>query len=301
MIAFVGQLIVVFILSALSIGGYAHNKVVVIPMAGDDEPFAPITANSPVQGNYTIYADTVIDNITGLEWQRSNAHNVSPFSSWAEASTYCDGLDLEGKSDWRLPQYHELQSIVAYDEHDPAINEIVFPSTMGRHYWSASDDVDNSNYAWIVGFYAGRISAGTKSNLNTNSVRCVRSYPPAGPIFKDNDNGTVTDLATGLTWQQLDDGSFRNQSDAIDYCEALSLDGGGWRLPEIKELSSIVDLRTYNPSVDLRYFPNTKLSSYYWSASRYAYVSSYAWNVNFSSGIVNPDADIYTITVRCVR
>jgi hypothetical protein len=60
--------------------------------------------------------------------------------------------------------------------------------------------------------------------------------------FVDNANGTVTDNATGLTWMQSDSGAGMNWSDALAYCEALDFAGAtDWRLPNVKELQSIVD------------------------------------------------------------
>ncbi len=132
--------------------------------------------------------------------------------------------------------------------------------------------------------------------------------------FNDNGDGTVTDFATGLTWQQSDahnSDTGRNQPDAIAYCEALSLKGGGWRLPEIKELVSIVDLRRVGPSIDLHYFPvipvnpNTSNSSEYWSASSFANDGDHAWYVDFESGNVLANDKESTESayyfVRCVR
>ncbi|MCP3850919.1 MAG: DUF1566 domain-containing protein [Gammaproteobacteria bacterium] len=308
---YIKQLIVVFILSTLSMGGYAQTKVVVIPMVGDDilpDPFAPLTANSPAQGDYTIndndtqgsgstLDDTVIDNITGLEWQRTNDNTQR---NWDTAFDYCVSLTLDGGG-WRLPQTHELQSIVAYDEADPAINGVAFISTLSSYYWSASSYAGSSSIAWNVSFNNGSVS--TNDKTNTNYVRCVRSTLPVGPVLADNGNGTVTDFATGLTWQQSDahNGSDRTHSAAITYCDDLSLAGGGWRLPAIKELSSIVDLRRTGPSVDLNYLPSTK-SSLYWSASSYAYDSNNAWLVNFNYGYVAAfNLTNNTFYVRCVR
>ncbi len=307
---YIKQLIVVFILSTLSMGGYAQTKVVVIPMAGDDiipEPFAPLPKLSPPIEDYTIndndtpgstLDDTVIDNITGLQWQRQDDNTAR---NWDTAFDYCVSLTLDSKSDWRLPQTHELQSIVAYDVYAPAINESAFLSTDLENFWSASIYASDSSYSWLVDFYYGTVYADDRASTDYY-VRCVRSTRPVGPVFQDNGNGTVTDFATGLTWQQSDahNGSGRNYSDALTYCDGLSLEGGGWRLPAIKELSSIVDLRRKGPSVDLNYLPNTK-SSYYWSASSYAYSSISAWYVHFGDGLVYYDGKTSTSYVRCVR
>ncbi len=308
---FIQQLIVVFILSTLSIGGYAHNNVVIIPMAGDDimpEPFAPLAKNATPDEDYTITYnhtvtiddDTVIDEITGLQWQRSDAHN-STSRIWITALNYCGGLTLDNKSDWRLPLIAELHSIVDYDVTTPSINTTAFPSALASYYWSASSFANSVGSAWTIYFIHGHASS---SNIaNTRHVRCVRSTPrPVGPMFQDNDNGTVPDFATGLTWQQSDahNGSGRNHSAAITYCDGLSLAGSGWRLPEIKELSSIIDLRGYNPSVDLHYFPGMKPSGY-WSASSFADLVSNAWRVDFDNGYDHDISKGSTDYVRCVR
>ncbi len=118
--------------------------------------------------------------------------------------------------------------------------------------------------------------------------------------FQHNGNGTVTDLATGLVWQQQDDDVSKTHSQAVSYCQTLSLAGGGWRLPAIKELASIADRTLYSPAIDRIYFPNTN-SSGYWSASSYVSDSSGAWVVYFSSGNVGADIKAVTYYVRCVR
>jgi len=60
--------------------------------------------------------------------------------------------------------------------------------------------------------------------------------------FTDNSNGTITDRATGLTWMQNDSGNGLNWEGALNYCAGLNYAGiSDWRLPNAKELHSIVD------------------------------------------------------------
>src|SRR3990167_9252666 len=92
--------------------------------------------------------------------------------------------------------------------------------------------------------------------------------------FTDNGNGTVTDSDTGLIWQKEDDNTTRTWESAITYCEGLSLSYTDWRLPNIKELKSIVDNTKDSPAINKIYFPNTN-SSYYWSSTASASASSY--------------------------
>ena len=118
--------------------------------------------------------------------------------------------------------------------------------------------------------------------------------------FTDNGDGTVTDNTTGLMWQQTDDDVARNWESALGYCEDLTLAGHtDWRLPDIKELRSIVDNTRYNPSIDTTYFPGTK-SWYYWSSSPGALYTDVAWSVYFYYGqVAYVKTDTYY--VRCVR
>src|SRR5262245_33278607 len=69
--------------------------------------------------------------------------------------------------------------------------------------------------------------------------------------------GTVYDIDTARTWQQSIDGVTHTWADASAYCAALSVDGGGWRLPTIHELHTLVDESLANPAIDTTAFPNT--------------------------------------------
>ena len=60
--------------------------------------------------------------------------------------------------------------------------------------------------------------------------------------YNDNRDGTITDEATRLMWMKTDSDTALNWGNALAYCE--DFDGSGhtdWRLPNAKELQSIVD------------------------------------------------------------
>ena len=121
--------------------------------------------------------------------------------------------------------------------------------------------------------------------------------------FTDNGNGTVTDNVTGLIWKQEDNETcFYTWEQALTYCEdSLILAGySDWRLPSKKELLSIVDYGTTNPSIDSTSFPNTNPSPY-WSSVTSASNMSYAWYVSFSNGFVDNLYKSANFYVRCVR
>lgn len=129
----------------------------------------------------------------------------------------------------------------------------------------------------------------------------------------DNGNGTVTDRAAGLTWQQCSAGqsgancatgaaAAYTWDNAILFCEGLSLAGfTDWRLPNSKELRSIVDPARGNYlAINTAVFPATQ-ASYYWSSTSYAPGTNSAWGVTFSTGYVNVNSKLSPYYVRCVR
>ena len=123
---------------------------------------------------------------------------------------------------------------------------------------------------------------------------------PSAGRFTDNGDGTVTDKCTGLMWQKETAPGEYTWQDALKYCENLSLAGhDDWRLPNVRELQSIVDYGRRNPSID-PVFGAVPLS--YWSASSCVAEPQYAWRVLFFIGsvLVN-DKTEGGYSVRAVR
>ena len=113
------------------------------------------------------------------------------------------------------------------------------------------------------------------------------------PRFIDNENGTVNDTLTGLIWLK-DSNCFglRTWGQALSDASSLTdgacglTDGsiaGYWRLPNIKELLSLIDYAHFNPALPYpRPFENLQVA-YYWSSTTAAY-NSYPWCVNMYGG-----------------
>jgi len=126
------------------------------------------------------------------------------------------------------------------------------------------------------------------------------------PRFTDNGNGTVTDNLTRLIWMKNANAfGTKTWADALTAANGLKSgdfdlnDGsqaGDWRLPNLRELQSLIDYGYYDPAL-----PNTLgtgkwaegnpfqgvRSSFYWSSTTGAYSPTYAWGVHFSSGYVD--------------
>ena len=116
---------------------------------------------------------------------------------------------------------------------------------------------------------------------------------------RDNNTKIVTDNSTKLQWQDNESVS-KKWTDAIDYCEALTLGGyNDWRLPNLNELRSIVDRSKSNPAIDST-FKNV-VSYYYWSSSTVVGYEDGAWGVYFDYGYDDWDDKSNEYYVRCVR
>lgn len=287
-----------------SASALAATKVVVVPIPADVstlKPFAPVTADSPPGSAYTINTDTVIDKITGLEWERDIGHSHSSRTLF-DALDDCNALTLAGKTDWRLPKLNELLSIVNYGSIDPAINSSAFLNAQSYGYLTINPVAHSSHLGdyWIVNFYAGHAD-GADVRGPDYWTRCVRGGDTHHALLLDNGNGTVTDKANGLIWQQQDS-SVDSWASASNYCATLSLGGKtDWRVPTVKELASLVNYQEYNPALNETRFPGAS-SGTYWSASDYANDSNSAWSINFANGQITISGKTYNyLFVRCVR
>ncbi len=106
-----------------------------------------------------------------------------------------------------------------------------------------------------------------------------------------------------LIWQDSSDVKVlkKDWQGAKAYCEELVLGKkDDWRLPNIKELQSIVDINEYKPSIK-KEFKNVSIKGYYWSSTVDISSDGYAWNVDFNYGTTSKDSILNEFYVRCVR
>jgi Protein of unknown function (DUF1566) len=124
---------------------------------------------APVE-RYQLSTDTVVDVLTGLEWQR---RVPSEQFSFVEATAYCSDLELHGARPWRAPTMQELQTVVDARYHAPAIDPIAFPGTPSASFWSLTPWVESPLLrGWHVDFKDG--SALYLLGTTPFHVRCVR-------------------------------------------------------------------------------------------------------------------------------
>ena len=155
-----------------------------------------------------------------------------------------------------------------------------------------------------------------------------------GPLsYQDNGDGTITDLNTGLMWEKKSaDGSLHDVfksfvwsspvTDTVwDWIDAINTEVGNgigfagfndWRLPNVRELLSIIDYGRLNPAVDPAFNNNVStgctvltcsatLGAAYWSSTTVATVDVDAWTVEFAAGHVAALLKSDSHFVRAVR
>jgi hypothetical protein len=153
-------------------------------------------------------------------------------------------------------------------------------------------------------------AACTAANPNANVVEAT---PTAD--FTDNGNGTVTHAKTGLMWKQCAEGlngagCATGAATAMTWSAALAAAASAntanfaghadWRLPNIRELQSIVETCGHSPAINLTLFPATPASNF-WSASTYVPVPANAWLVYFGDGDDDAHSKAYGYYARLVR
>ena len=276
----------------------------------------------------------VRDNITGLIWEAkqnkndvqdySNPHDADNTYSWSssnpgtngeDSGTPGDGTDTEdfinalntknygGYNDWRLPTIKEIALLSNLEQLNPSLSTEYFPYTsISSYYWSAtthSHFPDSS--AWRISFKYG--VASTYHMSFRKYVRAVRSEQSQSFVYLHiNNDGSVTDIQTGLMWQQTPSDNVMTWQDSLSYCKNLQIAGySDWRLPSQNELRSIVDYSKYMPSIDIDFLNIKNLNWEYWSATTYARHTGLAWYINLGLGENNSYSKSYSLYVRAVR
>lgn len=117
--------------------------------------------------------------------------------------------------------------------------------------------------------------------INVFAQTCVDNVAETTPNSRFNiqNNGTVNDLETGLIWmrcsigQDWDGSTCTGNATSFSWREALNTsqetsfaEHTDWRLPNVKELLSIVEDACYSPSINLYVFPGAKIYRF-WSST----------------------------------
>jgi hypothetical protein len=214
-------------------------------------------------GRFVDHADgTVTDQLTGLTWLK----NAGCFTStnWANAlndvnqlaSGACGLSDGSSAGQWRLPNLHELESLVNVAYSNPAITPgSPFFNVSNGIYWTSTSyygGLPGSPSAWAIRMSDGRYINDGVANAKTSASNAVWAVKGSGggtvklqatgfyvfyasgddgsvqsgapltfPRMRDNGNGTVTDTVTGLVWLKKADCINQTWASAVAAVNAL--------------------------------------------------------------------------------
>ncbi len=204
-------------------------------------------------------------------------YDVKDKLSYKQAVEHVRSFKLGGYTDWRLPTIKELYSLMDFSGNDPSgydkepvsslkpfINTRYFDFAYGftnareriidaqyitNTRYVATTDNDGGGSLFGVNFADGRIKGYglmLHGRDKTFSIMYVRGgYKYGVNDFKDNKNGTITDAATGLMWAQDDSNTAMSWQEGLAWVQQKNADKylgySDWRMPNAKELHSIVD------------------------------------------------------------
>lgn len=228
---------------------------------------------------------TITDNVTGLMWQKSPDLNGDGIINYEDKLTYtkaasaADTFRLAGYTDWRLPTLKEQYSLINFNGKDPSGMDNADVSTLtpfidtayfdfGYGNVNAGERIIDAQFASST-LYTGTTMNGNATMFGVNFADGrIKGYPYE-PLpgqtgakkfyvlyvrgnkdygrnnFVNNNDGTLTDKATGLMWTKDDSKEGLNWEDALKWVQSKNdenyLGHDDWRLPNVKELQSIVD------------------------------------------------------------
>ncbi|MDA3815217.1 MAG: DUF1566 domain-containing protein [Patescibacteria group bacterium] len=228
--------------------------------------------NDIPEGNTTSKWYALKDNVTGLVWEvKTNDNSIQDADnkfSIEEAEEYIEKMNqanYNGRNDWRLPTAKEVfyfkyfgkdyqkgrafvsnLSCFLYDNKPASFD-------MGRSFLVSNKSTFNTPMNSNFYLYRGRFGYFQTTNAYIDGDEEYYIIAVSGKEteseFIDNGNGTVTDKNTGLMWMKQ---NFVSESKTVfgaygldgatEACANLELEGhDDWRLPNIKELASLVD------------------------------------------------------------
>lgn len=151
--------------------------------------FTKISATGEQLSANTISWSCVLDNHTGLMWEKktddNGLHDKNNVYTWynpdAQSNGGKAGYENNGKNtyqfvntvnsqglcgykDWRLPTLEELHSIVNYGTFNPSVDTTYFPNTLSYWYWTSSSSASSNELVRVTTFLNGSDNINYKSD-----------------------------------------------------------------------------------------------------------------------------------------
>lgn len=256
--------------------------------------------------SYTVLGNgIVLDNVTGLQWQKTDAGEMTH----EQAIIYADTCTLGGFTDWRLPSPLEAYSIVNISRSKPALDITAFSTSTAEYWWTNLPQYNDATKIWVTNAGGGignhlkkeTVSAGGAKRFHTRVVRDAQIPEILTSAYVRTSYGSIIDKRTNLEWYPM------ASSDSITWEQALlfaeQANGGShddWRMPNIKELFSLTSQAHSSPSIDPIFGINTP-NTMYWSSSTLTNQTDKAWYMDSRYGITTYAFKTQRLKVMPVR
>lgn len=244
--------------------------------------------------------ELVVDTRFGWMWAKPSARRFE----WYDAMAYCNNLAAGGYTDWELPGFWQLRSIVDHLAEGPYIYAAFTRVTESHIFWSRDDSISIDQPDWD-----DRWALFAKRGLFTFEVRdqefnamCVRgrapqvNAPSGEDRFTEEQPDLVLDRRSGLYWTSTRNTKIsqfylwtRNVTfaEAEAYCEKLTFAGrSNWRLPNVQELITIMQPQFRHPMTSMPKMPS---SMYPIWTSDSQIKTGYRWMVYSNAQVVAVD------------
>lgn len=225
----------------------------------------------------------VRDNRTNLIYRLNEGSG-----SWSKAQSDAAAFSGLGLT-WRVPNIKELVFLLSFNKNNDMSDAMLGYVNNNGYWWSSTENAHTPSWAWLVDVDWGDTYSEVSKNENgVDFIFCTGTELTANLV--DNGNGTVTDINSYLMWTKSAFGTVtspenKNWNEAVDAC--LALETGGftdWRLPNAKELHSILDVYSPYQPFDSGPFEIAPTDNFLWTATTDSAGSSYAWSLDTYAG-----------------
>lgn len=244
--------------------------------------FNKINSRGDVVSNDASEWDCVRDNTTNLLWARKEGLGLTNFPDGRAGTALAyvsiiNGSKLCGRTDWRMPTLLEALSIVDYGVNNYD-NPYLFLPLIDTNYFARGQDATwTSHQSTVLANSAWSILGDGMLDVDTPRISRLSLRPVSGlkttqsnRFLSDTNADSVVDQLHGLVWKRCTIGQSWNGSKcmgnsiSMNWQDALRSGGYYWRIPNVKELSSLI-----NPDfaveqggyVDKMAFPGIHLTS----------------------------------------
>jgi len=275
--------------------------------AGFKQPDMAVLAS-----RYRVQGDSIKDNLSGLVWKKYAGLSEFPLS-WPEAQQFVAEINNSVKqveNRWRLPTRRELFSLVSHQFVNPSLSQgHPFTDVFNGYYWTGTSCARLHDQAWYIHMGGGRVYRGMKhGSYMVWPVRGQMHHPTKGRHRFRRHTGVYFDRYTNRLWYTGSDLLTRPRTweEALLAIRKLNDDHkkgfGDWRLPNIRELESLVDDSRHSPAFEPGFSTAIAQITGCWSSTTSIYEPRYAWVLYSIDGAVGVgfkvQAEYHTLAVR---